>query len=132
MKHRKFGYSFTAHNGKQVKKVAYLEQEGCASSKSLGASIASKTLKVNRKGVGKLKIRCRVSKRCKGTVSIKAKGVTAAKKFSISAKKAKALALNFSKKEVRKIFKKKRIKTRAKLKVGGKTTSRSIMVVPKR
>jgi hypothetical protein len=132
MQHRKFDYSFTGYNGKQVKKVAYLEQEGCASSKSLGASIATSTLKVNRKGVGKLKIRCRVSKRCKGSVSVKAKGVSAVARFSISAKKAKALALKFSKAEVSKIFKKKRIKTRAKLKVGGKTTSRSIMIVPKR
>jgi hypothetical protein len=130
-KHRKFDYTFTGHNGKRVKKSAYLQQEGCVSSKSL-ASIATRTLKVNRKGVGMLKVRCRVSRRCKGSVSIKAKGVSAKKKFSISAKKAKAMAVKFSKAEVRKIFKKKRIKTRAKLKVGGKTISRSITIVPKR
>jgi hypothetical protein len=131
-KHRKIDYTFSGQNGKKVKKVAYLEQQGCASASSLGASIASRTIKVNRKGVGKLKVRCRSSKRCKGKISIKAKGVTSAKKFSISAKKAKSLKLKFSKKEVRKIFKKKRIKTRAKAKVGGKTTKRSITIVPKR
>jgi hypothetical protein len=131
-KHLKYNYTFTGHNGKQVKTTAYLKQEGCARARSTGASIASRILKVNRKGVGKLMVRCRTKKRCKGSVSIKAKGVTAAKKFSIKAKKAKALKLKFSKKEVRRIFKKKRIKTRAKLKAGGKTTSRSITIVRKR
>jgi hypothetical protein len=131
-KHRKYNYTFTGHNGKTVKKTAYLRQEGCASARTLGASISTRVLKVNRKGVGKLKIRCRQSKRCKGRISIAAKGVTTAKKFAIKAKKAKALKLKFSKKEVRKIFKKKRIKTRAKAKVGKRTTKRSITIVPKR
>ena len=131
-KHRKIDYTFSGQNGKQVKKVAYLQQAGCAKASSLGATISSRTLKVNRKGVGKLKIRCRSTKRCKGRIAINAKGVTSTKKFSLKAKKAKALTLKFSKKEVKKIFKKKRIKTRAKAKVGGKTTKRSITIVPKR
>jgi hypothetical protein len=131
-KHRKIDYTFTGQNGKQVKKVSYLQQAGCVSASSLGASIATRMLKVNRKGVGKLKVRCRSSKRCKGKISIKAKGVTSAKKFAIKAKKAKVLKLKFSHKEVKKIFKKKRIKTRAKAKAGGKTTRRSITIVPKR
>jgi hypothetical protein len=130
--HRKIDYTFNGQNGKQVKKVSYLTVAGCVTASSLGASIASRTLHVNRKGVGKLMVRCRSGKSCKGRVAINAKGVGASKRFSIGARKAKALTLKFSKKEVRKIFKKKRIRTRAKLKVGGKTTSRSITIVPKR
>jgi hypothetical protein len=128
-KHKKYDYTFTGQNGKQVKKSAYLQQGGCVTASSLGASIASKTIKVNRKGVGKVKIRCRSNKACKGKFSVKTKGVGASKSFSISAKKSKTLKLKFSKKETRKIFKKHRMKVRAKAKVGGKTSSRSVVLV---
>jgi hypothetical protein len=130
LKHRKYDYSFTGQNGKQFKKSAYIQQEGCVSASSLGASIASKTIKVNRKGVGKLRIRCKATKKCSGRVTVSAKGVKAAKKFSIKAKKSKVLKLKFSKKEVRKIRKKKRLKSKAAAKVGGKTSKRSVTLVP--
>jgi hypothetical protein len=129
--HRQFDYTFTGQNGKVVKKVAMLEQEGCnVSAASLGASISSSVIKVNRKGVGKLRIRCKATKKCSGRVTVSAKGVKAAKKFSIKAKKSKVLKLKFSKKEVKKIRKKKRLKSKAAAKVGGKTSKRSVTLVP--
>lgn len=130
--HRKIDYTFTGQNGKQVKKVSYLEQEGCATASSLGASISSRTIKVNRAGIGTLKVRCRSTKSCKGKLSVSAKKVKAGMRFTISAKKAKTLKLKFSKGEVRKIFKTKRLKGRATAKVGGKSSKRSIVLVPKR
>jgi hypothetical protein len=132
LKHRKYDYSFTGQNGKQFKKSAYIQQEGCVSASSLGASIASKTIKVNRKGVGTVKVRCRATKACKGRFSVKAKGVGAAKGFSIKAKKSKTVKLKFSKKETRKIFKKHRVKGKATAKVSGKSAKRSVVLVPKK
>jgi hypothetical protein len=127
--HRKFDYSFTGQNGKQVKTSAYLEQGGCVSASSLSASIATRTIKVNRKGVGKLKVRCSGAKACKIKVSVSAKGVKASKSVSIGARKAKSVALKFSKGEVTKIRKKHRLKGKATAKVGGKTVKRSITLV---
>jgi hypothetical protein len=132
-KHRKFDYTFGGQNGKQVKKTAYLQQQGCGvTAASLGARISSSTIKVSRKGVGKLRISCRASKRCKGRVTVTGKGVSAAGKFSIKAKKSKAVTLKFSKKEARKIRKKHRMKARATAKVGGKSARKSVTLVPKR
>jgi hypothetical protein len=129
-KHRKFDYTFKGHNGKTVKRIAYLRQEGCLSSSSLGASIASRTVKVSRKGVGKLKLRCRASRKCKGRVTVRGKRVRASKSFAIAARKAKSIKLRFSKKEVRAIRRAKRLKARATTRVAGKRARRSLVLVP--
>jgi hypothetical protein len=130
--HRKIDYTFTGHNGSQVKKTTYLQQDGCAGAASLGARVSAKKIEVNRKGVGKLKMRCRASKRCGGSIKLTGKGVKAAKRFSIPATTSKVVKLKFSKKEVRKIFRKKRVKTRSVTKVGKKSTKSAITLVPKR
>jgi hypothetical protein len=130
--HRKIDYTFTGQNGKVNKRTTYLQQEGCVSASSLGASIASKTIKVNRKGVAKVKVRCRASKACKGKLSIRGKGVSASKGFRIGAKKAKSVKLKFSKKETRKVFRKHRVKGKATAKVGGKSAKRSVTLVPQK
>jgi hypothetical protein len=128
--HRQFDYTFTGQNGKVVKKTAVLEQGGCVSTSSLRASIATRTIKVSKKGIGKLKIRCLGAKACKGKVTVAGKGVKAAKSFSIRAKKSKSVKLKFSKKEVRKIRKKKRLKSKASAKVAGKTVKKAVVLVP--
>jgi hypothetical protein len=130
--HLKFDYSFTGHNGKKVKRSAYMEQDGCVSTSSLGASIASRTVKVSRKGVGKLKLRCRASRACKGRVTVSGKRVRAAKSFAIPARKTKSIKLRFSASEVRRIRAAKRLKARATTKVGGKRARKSLTLVPVR
>ncbi len=77
--HRKYDYTFTGQNGKQVKKVAYLEQEGCSNTgdQSVSASISTKTIKVNKKGIGKLRVSCTGGRSCKGNVTVSGKGVKA-------------------------------------------------------
>ncbi len=130
--HRKIDYTFMGQNGKQETKTTYLQQDGCVTTSSLGASIASKTIKVSRKGIAKVKVRCRASKSCKGKLTVGGKGVKASHKFSIGAKKAKSVKLKFSKKEVRKIFRKHRVKGKATAKVGGKSAKRSVTLVPKK
>ena len=130
--HRKFDYTFTGQNGKQVKKVAYLEQEGCSNTgdQSVSASISTKTIKVNKKGIGKLRVSCTGGRSCKGNVTVSGKGVKASKKLSIGARKSKMLKLKFSKKEVRKIRAKKRIKGRANAKIGSKKLKKQVKIVP--
>jgi hypothetical protein len=129
--HRKYDYTFTGQNGKQVKKVAYLEQEGCkVRNLSVSASISTKTIKVNKKGIGKLRVSCTGGRSCKGKVTVSGKGVKASKKLSISSRKSKMIKLKFSKKEVRKIRAKKRIKSRANAKVGSKTIRKRVVIVP--
>ena len=130
-KHRKYEYTFTGHNGKQVKRTAHLRQQGCPSiSQAVRASISSRTIKVTRKGVGKLRIHCAGGRACKGRVTVRGKGVSAAGKVSIRAKKSRVVRLKFSKGEARKIRKKKRIRGRARAKVSGKTIRARVMLVP--
>ncbi|PWU16906.1 MAG: hypothetical protein C5B48_16700 [Candidatus Rokuibacteriota bacterium] len=132
-KHLQFNYSFTGQNGASLKKTASLEQEGCLSASSLKASIASRTIKVSRKGIGKLKLRCRTGKTCKGRVLVRAKGVQAKASFKLKAKKAKSIKLRFSKKEVRKIRHAKRLKARGTLTIGGKhVRSKLVLIAAKR
>jgi hypothetical protein len=127
--HRQFDYTFTGQNGKTVKQTALLEQEGCASASSLDVSIASSRVKVSRKGIGKLKVRCVGAGGCRGKVTVRGKGVTTAGNFSIAAHKAKFVKLKFSKGEVKKIRQKKRLKSKAAAKLGTRTITKSVMLI---
>jgi hypothetical protein len=130
--HRRFDYTFTGQNGKAVKKSALLEQQGCPNTSSLDASIASSRIKVSRKGIGKLKIRCSGGRTCKGKVTVRGKGVKATGKFSIARHKAKSIKLKFSKKEVKKLRKNKRMKSKAAAKLGRKTIRKSVTLIAAR
>jgi hypothetical protein len=132
--HRKFDYSFTGHNGKAVKKVAYLEQQGCpnAASRTVRASIVTKRIKVNRKGLGRLRVSCSGRRACNGRVTVRGKGVSAASSIKVGARKSKLIQLRFSKGEVRKIRQRKRIRGRANARVSGKKLRTRVMIVPKR
>jgi hypothetical protein len=75
-------------------------------------------MKVSSKGVGKLKIKCKRTKKCNGRVTVKAKGVTSAAKVSISGKKTKSVKMRFSKSEVKRIRKAGRLGSNSSLKIG--------------
>jgi hypothetical protein len=132
--HRKFDYSFTGHNGMTVKKVAYLEQQGCPNTgaRTVRASIVTKRIKVNRKGLGRLRVSCSGRRACNGRVTVRGKGVSAAGRVRIGARKSKLIKVRFSKGEVRKIRQRKRIKGRANARVSGKSLRTRVMIVPKR
>jgi hypothetical protein len=124
--HRKFDYTFTGQNGKVVKTNTMLEQEGCLSTSSARASIASRIVRVRRNGIAALRVRCLASTRCKGRVSLRAKGVQAAKSFSIGARKTQAVKLKLSKKALARVRKARRMRGRASVSVAGKSTRKSI------
>jgi hypothetical protein len=127
---RPYDVSFTGQNGKTTKSRPHLKVNGCVKASALGASIATKTVKVSRKGIAKINVSCRAKKRCNGRLSLKGIG---SKSFRIKASKRGAVKVKVSKKAMRKLRKAKRLKTRATAKVGSKTSRKTItLIAPKR
>jgi hypothetical protein len=121
---RQFDATFTAHSGKRVTTKPHLEIRGCEESDLRAASLVGGAVKVSKKGVGKVKIRCKRKKRCNGRLTVKGKGVTAAGKVKISGKKTKAVTLKFSRAEMKKIRKARRLGTNAVVKIGDATAAK--------
>lgn len=131
---RRFDSTFTAHNGKKATTQPRLEIRGCEESDLRAASLLGGTVRVSRSGVAKVKIRCKRSKACKGRLTLKGKGATGAGKFTIKGKKTKAVKVKFSKSEVRKIRKARRLGANAAVKIGDANTARGRVTLlgPKR
>jgi hypothetical protein len=127
---RPFDVSFTGQNGKVSKSKPHLKVDGCVKASGVGASIASNTVRVSRKGIAKINVSCRDKKACKGSLSLKGIG---SKSFRIKASKRGAVKIKVSKKGMRKLRKAKRLKTRATAKVGSKTSRKTLtLIAPKR
>jgi hypothetical protein len=126
---RPFDTSFTGQNGKTVKARPFLDVDGCATASATGATISSSTVKVSRSGIAKIRMSCRLTKTCAGRLSLSAKGLKGAKKFSIKAKKRGTVKVKISKKGMKKLRKAKRLRTRASSKVGSATTRKTITLV---
>jgi hypothetical protein len=113
--------TFNGHNGAVRNSKFALRVEGCGSDIA-AARIASARIKVNRKGIAKVRVSCRRKDgRCNGRLAVRAKGVSAAKSFKIPKRKSRTLKLKFSKGEVRKLrrAKKKQMKGTATTSVRG-------------
>jgi hypothetical protein len=127
---RPFDVTFTGQNGKVSKSQPHLKVDGCVKASAAGASIASNTVRVSRKGIAKITVSCREKKACKGRLSLKGIG---SKSFRIKASKRAAVKVKVSKKGMRKLRKAKRLKTRATAKVRSKTSRKTLtLVAPKR
>jgi hypothetical protein len=125
-KSRQVDYTFNGHNGAVVTEKFPVRVEGCGS--TIAAARVSKTrIRVNRKGVAKVRVQCRRRDSiCRGRLAVRAKGVRAAKTFRVPRRKSRTVRLKFSKREVRRIRKAKRrqMKARAIATVGGFGASR--------
>jgi hypothetical protein len=133
-KSRRVEATFNGHNGAVRTTKFPVRVEGCGSQLA-AARIASARIKVNRKGIAKVKVSCRrKDSQCRGRLSITAKGLSAAKSFRIPKRKARTVQLKFSKGEVRRLRKAKRkqMKGRATTKVGSSSARRSVTLVYKR
>jgi hypothetical protein len=127
---RPYDVSFTGQNGKVTKSKPHLKVNGCVKASSVGASIASNTVKVSRKGIAKVNVSCRDKKACKGRLTLKGIGK---KSFRVKAGKRGSVKVKVSKKGMRKLRKAKRLKTRATSKVGSKTSRKTLtLIAPKR
>ena len=84
------------------------------------------TVKVSKKGVAKVQGALQAHRRrMQGTPDVlKGKGVTGAGKVTIKGKKTKSVKVKFSKSEVKKIRKAKRLGTAARLKIGDANTDK--------
>jgi hypothetical protein len=131
---REFDSTFTAHNGKKASTKPHLEIRGCEESDLKAASLTGGTVRVSTSGVAKVKIRCKRSKTCKGRLTLKGKGATGAGRFTIKGKKTKAVKVKFSRSEVRKIRKARRLGANAAVKIGDANTARGRVTLlgPKR
>jgi hypothetical protein len=132
---RQVDATFNGHNGAVRTSKFALRVEGCGSNLA-AARIASARIKVNRKGIAKVKVSCRRKDgQCRGRLAVRGKGLSAAKSFKIAKRKAKTLKLKFSKREVRKLrrAKKKQMKGSATTSVRGfDTKRRTVTLVYKR
>ncbi len=131
---RRFDATFTSHSGKQVTTQPRLEIRGCEESDLRAASLLSGRVKVSNRGVAKVKVRCKRSKACRGRLTLRGKGVTGAGNLKIAGKRSRSVKVRFSKSEVRKLRKARRMGTNAVLRIGDAVTAkgRITLIGPKR
>ena len=131
---REFDATFTSHSGKRVTTKPHLEIRGCEESDLRAASLIGGTVRVSRSGVAKIKVRCKRAKRCNGRLTVRGKGATAAGKVRVAGKKTRSIRVKFSKSEVRKIRKSRRLGANLQLKIGDANTARGrvTLLAPRR
>jgi hypothetical protein len=115
--------TFTGHSGKRVSSTPRLETDGCASAG--GAAITSKSVRMSRKGVVKLRVRCKKgtpASRCKGRLSLRVSKALERKSFAIKRGKAKTLKIKFSSKARKAVRRAKRLRAKATIKLSGPST----------
>jgi hypothetical protein len=133
-KSRRVEATFNGHNGAVRNTKFAVRVEGCGSTLA-AARLATTRIAVNRKGIAKVKVSCRRKDRqCRGSLKVKAKGLSAAKSFKIAKRKSRTLKLKFSKREVKRLRKAKRkqMKGKATTKVGSSSSRRAVTLVYKR
>jgi hypothetical protein len=126
---RRFDATFTSHSGKQATTQPRLEIRGCEESNLRAASLSSQSVRVSRKGVAKVKIRCKRTRRCNGRLTLKSRGVTGVTKIRISGRKTVRVNVRFSRSEVRRLRKARRTRSRAQLTIGDATAARSTVTL---
>jgi hypothetical protein len=131
---RVYDTTFSSHSGKTVTTHPKLEINGCEESDLRAASLSSQSVKVSKKGVAKVKVRCKRAKKCTGRLTLRGKKVGGAGKISISGKKTGTVKVKFSKSEVKQLRKKKRLRAKATATIGtSKAASTSVTLIgPKR
>jgi hypothetical protein len=126
--------TFNGHNG-AVKNAKFpVRVEGCGSSLA-AARISSARIKVNSKGIAKVRVACRRRDgQCRGRLAISAGGLSARKSFRIARRKARTVQLKFSRSEVRRLrrARRKQMKGRATTTVGSSSARRSVTLFYRR
>jgi hypothetical protein len=132
-KSRQVDYTFNGHNGAVVTRKFPVRVEGCGSTLA-AARVSATRITVNRKGTAKVRVQCRRNDgTCRGRVSVRGRAVTAAKTFRVPRRKTRSVNLKFSKSEVRRLRKAKKMRGRATTTVGGFGSSRrQVTIVYKR
>ena len=122
---RKLDARFFGHSGKVVDSQPMLEIRGCEESDIRAASLSSRTIKVSKRGVAKIKIRCKRARRCRGRLALRGKGVTGTGKVAIPGRRSRAVKVKFSRSEIRRLRKARRLRTKGVLTIGDATAARA-------
>jgi hypothetical protein len=131
---RRLDARFSGHSGKTVDSKPLLEIRGCEESDVRAASLASRAIRLSRRGVAKLRVRCKRTKRCRGRLTLRGSGVAGAARFSIPGRRTRTLKVRFSRSEMRRIRRAKRLRTRGTLRIGLANAARAniTLVAPRR
>jgi hypothetical protein len=106
--------TFTAQSGKVVSSKPRLEVEGCAVAASTARlTFARRTIRISRKGVAKVRLRCARGRSCRGRLSLA--GRAGRKSVSVRAGRTKSYNVKLSKKARRQVLRAKRKRIRATL-----------------
>jgi hypothetical protein len=131
---RVFDARFFGHSGKVVDSRPLLQIRGCEESDVRAARLRSRSVRVSRRGVAELKVRCKRTKRCRGRLVLRGPGVTAAERFRIPGRKARDVAMKLTRGELRRLRKARRLTTRATLRIGTANTAQAkvTLIAPRR
>jgi hypothetical protein len=131
---REFDATFTAHSGKRVTTKPHLEIRGCEESDLRAASLFGGTVRVSKSGRASIRVRCKRTKRCTGRLTVRGKRATAAGRVRVSGKKTRRVRVKFSKSEVRRIRKARRMGANLQLRIGDANTARGrvTLLAPRR
>jgi hypothetical protein len=124
--------TFTGHNGKVFRQQPRLQAAGCVRAASAGLTIASRRVKVSRKGVAPVKLRCApAGGRCRGRLLLRGTGkrkmALGGKSFSVRAGKSKTVKVKLRKKGRRAVFRAKQMRVRVTAVVRGAKDRRKLV-----
>jgi hypothetical protein len=124
-------YTFTAQSGKVVNEKTRLQAAGCAASVA-SLRIANQRVRITRKGVANIKVRCaRTGTRCKGRLSL-AKGY-GRKSLSIASGKTAKVKVKLSRKARRAVNRARRKGKKVRVTVtptGGRRAFATVTLLP--
>ena len=129
---------FTAHSGSSVTLKPMLELRGCGQPPA--ASTLGGVVRVTRSGTAPVRVSCRLTRRCRGRLVLHtAQAVRASAKarrlrlgsarFSIPARRAATVRVKLSHTAMRTLKRKRHLRTRASMVIGGAATARSAVVL---
>jgi hypothetical protein len=125
----RFEATFTAQSGKVASSKPRLERAGCDVSVS-SLSLKRQRVRITRKGIARIRVRCGSRARCKGRLSLARR--YGRKAYSIGARKTARVRVKLSRKARRAVLRSRRGKrVRASVTVtGGRRASATIMLLP--
>jgi hypothetical protein len=120
---------FLGHSGKTVDSKPELEIRGCEESDVRAAGLSARTARVSRKGIAKIRVQCKRTKRCRGRLVVRGKGVTAAGRFAAPGRRSRAVKIKLSRRELRRLRRARRVRTKAVLTIGTATAARATVTL---
>ena len=121
---RKLDARFFGHSGKVVDSQPMLEIRGCEEADIRAASLSSRTIRVSKSGIAKIKVRCKRA-RCRDAWRSVEKASPAPARSRFAGRRSRAVRVRFSRSEVRRLRKARRLRTKGVLTIGDATAART-------